>query len=54
MDDFSGIWEGLTAIGDDPKIVVMWAIAGFLMYFGIARKKEPLLVASCSTQQRWA
>jgi oxaloacetate decarboxylase beta subunit len=48
MDDFSGIWEGLTAIGDDPKIVVMWAIAGFLMYFGIARKKEPLLLVPIS------
>ena len=42
--EFESLWEGFTAIGDDPRMVVMWGIAGFLFYFGIAQKKEPLLL----------
>ena len=42
--EFNSLWEGFTEIGDDPRMVVMWAIAGFLFYWGIAKKKEPLLL----------
>ena len=48
MDDFSGIWEGLSAVQDEPKIIIMWVIALGLMYFGIAKKKEPLLLLPIS------
>ena len=47
MDAGSGIsavWEGITAIGADPRIVAMWAIACVLLYVGIAKRKEPLLL----------
>jgi oxaloacetate decarboxylase beta subunit len=38
------VWKGVTGIGDDPRIIVMWLIASALLYFGIGRKKEPLLL----------
>ena len=41
---FSEVWQGISAIGDDPRMVLMWVIAGALFYIGIARKKEPLLL----------
>ncbi len=47
MDDGTGlseVWKGFTAIGDDPRIIAMWAISAALFYVGIARKKEPLLL----------
>ena len=47
MDTVSGlsaVWEGITAIGADPRIVAMWAIAAGLLYIGIAKRKEPLLL----------
>ena len=49
MDDFSALWEGFTAIGNEPRILLMWAIAGVLYYLGIARKKEPLLLIPIAT-----
>ena len=48
MDDFSGIWEGLSAVRDEPRLMIMWVIAFTLMYFGIAKKKEPLLLVPIS------
>lgn len=51
MDNGSGIsevWQGFTAIGDDPRILVMWVVAGALFYVGIAKKKEPLLLIPIS------
>jgi sodium ion-translocating decarboxylase beta subunit len=51
MDNGSGlseVWRGFTAIGDDPRIIAMWAIAAALFYIGIARKKEPLLLIPIS------
>ncbi len=47
-DGLSEVWKGFTAIGDDPRIIAMWAIAAVLFYFGIARKKEPLLLIPIS------
>ena len=37
------IFEGFIDIYNNPRNAIMWLIAGFLMYFGIAKKKEPLL-----------
>lgn len=42
------LWEGFTAIGDEPRIIIMWVIAGALLYVGVAKKKEPLLLVPIS------
>ncbi len=48
MDDIKLIFEGLISIFEDPRGLVMWFVAGFLLYFGIAKKKEPLLLVPIS------
>ena len=48
MDDIKLIFEGLISIFEDPRSLVMWFVAGFLLYFGIAKKKEPLLLVPIS------
>ncbi len=42
------ILVGFEAIGDDPRIVAMWVIAAGLLYVGIAKRKEPLLLVPIS------
>ncbi len=46
--ELGALWEGFGAIGDEPRLVLMWAIAGALLYVGIAKKKEPLLLVPIS------
>ncbi len=46
--ELGALWEGFTAIGDEPRMILMWAIAGALLYVGIAKKKEPLLLVPIS------
>ena len=46
--EFAPLWEGFTAIGEEPRMILMWAIAGALLYVGIAKKKEPLLLVPIS------
>jgi len=46
--ELGALWEGFTAIGDEPRMIIMWAIAGALLYVGIAKKKEPLLLVPIS------
>lgn len=46
--ELGALWDGFTAIGDEPRMVVMWFIAGALLYVGIAKKKEPLLLVPIS------
>jgi len=46
--ELGALWEGFTAIGDEPRMVLMWLIAGALLYVGIAKKKEPLLLVPIS------
>ena len=41
---WDAVWSGFDAIGDEPRIIAMWAIAAALLYVGIARQKEPLLL----------
>ena len=51
MDSGGGInalLDGFQAIADDPRIVAMWIIAAALMYVGIAKRKEPLLLVPIS------
>lgn len=42
------LWEGFSAIADEPRLVLMWLIACTLLYVGVARKKEPLLLVPIS------
>jgi oxaloacetate decarboxylase beta subunit len=42
------IFEGFIDIYKDPRGVAMWVVAGLLLYFGIAKKKEPLLLVPIS------
>lgn len=42
------ILVGFEAIADDPRIVVMWFIAAGLLYVGVAKRKEPLLLVPIS------
>ena len=42
------ILAGFEAIGDDPRIVAMWIIAAALLYVGVAKRKEPLLLVPIS------
>jgi oxaloacetate decarboxylase beta subunit len=46
--EFAALWEGFTAIGKEPRMILMWVIAGALLYVGIAKKKEPLLLVPIS------
>ncbi|HCI86986.1 MAG: glutaconyl-CoA decarboxylase subunit beta [Chloroflexi bacterium] len=46
--ELGSLWEGFTAIGDEPRMVIMWFIAGALLYVGVAKKKEPLLLVPIS------
>jgi oxaloacetate decarboxylase beta subunit len=46
--EFSTLWEGFTALRDDPQMILMWVIAGALLYVGVAKKKEPLLLVPIS------
>lgn len=47
-NELSALWEGFHAIGDEPRIVIMWVIAAALLYVGVAKKKEPLLLVPIS------
>jgi sodium ion-translocating decarboxylase beta subunit len=47
-NELSALWEGFTAIGEEPRMIIMWLIAGALLYVGIAKKKEPLLLVPIS------
>ncbi|HJP27570.1 MAG TPA: sodium ion-translocating decarboxylase subunit beta [Dehalococcoidia bacterium] len=46
--ELDALWEGFSAIGDEPRMILMWAIAGALLFVGVAKKKEPLLLVPIS------
>ena len=48
MEYLELIFEGFIDIYKDPRGVAMWIVAGLLLYFGIAKKKEPLLLVPIS------
>ena len=43
------LFEGFTDIGDHPKLIAMLAIGCILLYLGIVRKFEPLLLVGIGT-----
>jgi oxaloacetate decarboxylase beta subunit len=48
-DSLSELFEGFTGIADDPRMIAMLAIGCFLLYLGIVRKFEPLLLVGIGT-----
>ena len=49
IDYIEPIFEGLKSLFYDPKIMIMWIVAAILFYFGIVKKKEPLLLIPISS-----
>ena len=49
IDYIEPIFEGLKSLLYDPKIIIMWIVAAILFYFGIVKKKEPLLLIPISS-----
>tara|TARA_B100001105_G_scaffold251455_1_gene241224 strand:+ start:1259 stop:2458 length:1200 start_codon:yes stop_codon:yes gene_type:complete len=49
IDYIEPIFEGLKSLFYDPKIIIMWVVAAILFYFGIVKKKEPLLLIPISS-----
>jgi sodium ion-translocating decarboxylase beta subunit len=43
------LFEGFKDLFTNPGMVIMWIIAGVLYYFGIYKKKEPLLLVPISS-----
>ena len=41
--------EGIEDLISNPGMIIMWIISGILYYFGIYKKKEPLLLVPIST-----
>ncbi|MQG87805.1 MAG: sodium ion-translocating decarboxylase subunit beta [SAR202 cluster bacterium] len=46
--ELGSLWEGFVALGEEPRMIIMWVIAGALLYVGVAKKKEPLLLVPIS------
>jgi oxaloacetate decarboxylase beta subunit len=49
IDYIEPIFEGLKSLFYDPKIIIMWFVSAILFYFGIVKKKEPLLLIPISS-----
>ncbi len=49
IDYIEPIFEGLNSLFYDPKIIIMWFVSAILFYFGIVKKKEPLLLIPISS-----
>ena len=49
IDYIEPIFEGLKSLFYDPKIIIMWIVSASLFYFGIVKKKEPLLLIPISS-----
>ena len=45
---WESLLEGIEALWIDPKMIIMWFIAFILLYVGIAKKKEHLLLIQIS------
>ncbi len=49
LDYIEPLIEGINDLISNPSMVIMWFISGLLYYFGIYKKKEPLLLIPIST-----
>ena len=48
MESYNIIFEGFISLSEDPRMILMWIISGLLLYLGISKKKEPLLLIPIS------
>lgn len=49
IDYIDPLIEGIIDLISNPSMIIMWLISGILYYFGIYKKKEPLLLIPIST-----
>ena len=49
IDYIEPLLEGIEDLISNPGMILMWIISGILYYFGIYKKKEPLLLVPIST-----
>jgi oxaloacetate decarboxylase beta subunit len=49
IDYIEPLIEGIIDLISNPSMIIMWLISGILYYFGIYKKKEPLLLIPIST-----
>ena len=48
MESYNIFFEGFFSLFEDPRMILMWIISGLLLYLGISKKKEPLLLIPIS------
>ena len=48
MESYNIFFEGFISLLEDPRMILMWIISGLLLYLGISKKKEPLLLIPIS------
>ncbi len=48
MENYNIFFEGFISLLEDPRMILMWLISGLLLYLGISKKKEPLLLIPIS------
>ena len=48
MESYNIFFEGFISLFEDPRMILMWIISGLLLYLGISKKKEPLLLIPIS------
>jgi len=49
IDYIEPLIEGIIDLISNPSMIIMWLLSGILYYFGIYKKKEPLLLIPIST-----
>ena len=48
MENYEIFFEGFISLAEDPRMIIMWIISCLLLYLGISKKKEPLLLVPIS------
>ena len=48
MENYNIFFEGFISLAEDPRMIIMWIISCLLLYLGISKKKEPLLLIPIS------
>jgi len=48
LESYNIFFEGFISLFEDPRMILMWIISGLLLYLGISKKKEPLLLIPIS------
>tara|TARA_Y100001960_G_C14784179_1_gene890161 strand:+ start:28758 stop:29951 length:1194 start_codon:yes stop_codon:yes gene_type:complete len=48
LENYEIFFEGFISLAEDPRMIIMWIISCLLLYLGISKKKEPLLLIPIS------